>query len=286
MSQLHGLDCLVLKNDHLEIWVAKDIGPRILVLRTVGGENLLAELPHHSTDHPRGKFHFRGGHRLWHAPESRIRTYIPDNEPPQIEQTANMLHLIQATEPETGIQKAMKITLDGNGVRVEHFLTNRGLWPVTLAPWALTMLAPGGTAVFPETSRHADPDGLLPNRHLVLWPYARFSDPRLKFYEHTMMVNVDPNNEKPFKFGYANTTGWQAYYRRDLQTWFVKNQVHDRHATYPDMGCSAECYCCADFVELETLGPIAPIEPGATVTHVESWYVWKDKAFDDLAQVV
>ncbi len=286
MSNLHGLECIVLKNDQLELWAARDMGPRILVLKTVGGQNLLAEVPQIALDHPNGKFHLRGGHRLWHSPESRARTYVPDDEPPMIEQTGNTLSLVQETEAETGIQKAMNIRLESNMVRVEHTLTNHGLWPVTLAPWALTMLAPGGKAVFPETNRHVDPEGLLPNRHLVLWPYAQFSDPRLTFHEHIMMVDVDPANKKPFKFGYANTTGWQAYYRPDLRTWFVKNHAHDRHATYPDMGCSAECYCNGDFVELESLGPLVSLEPHASVTHVESWTVWQDKAFDDIAQIV
>ncbi|MCL4875449.1 MAG: hypothetical protein KJ064_02270 [Anaerolineae bacterium] len=283
---LHGIECVVLKNEQVEIWAAKTMGPRILVLKAVGGQNLLAEVPDIALDHPKGKLYLRGGHRLWHAPESRVRTYIPDDQPPEIHQTADSLHLIQAVETETGIQKAIKLTLDGNGVKVEHFLTNHGLWPVTLAPWALTMLAPGGKAVFPETNRHADPDGLLPNRHLVLWPYAQFSDPRLKFTEYMMVVEVDPDNKKAFKFGYANTTGWQAYYQPYLRTWFVKSQVHDRHAAYPDMGCSAECYCNGDFVEMETLGPIVQLEPGQTVTHTESWQVWKDKSFDDLVHLV
>ena len=57
-------------------------------------------------------------------------------------------------------------------VRVTHRLHNRGLWPVTLAPWALSAMAPGGTAILPLPPRGSHADNLLPVSHLVSWAYT------------------------------------------------------------------------------------------------------------------
>ena len=81
--------------------------------------------------------------------------------------------------PLSGIQKAIEITLDpvSSGVRVVHRLRNTGAWPVELAPWAISVMAPGGFAVAPlPTAFH--PDRLLPNRALTLWPYTDMRDDR------------------------------------------------------------------------------------------------------------
>ncbi len=37
------------------------------------------------------------------------------------------------------------------------------------------------------------------------------------------------------------------------------------------MGCSSECYCNDQFLELETLGPKTKLNPGESVSHVEIW---------------
>ena len=68
----------VLKNDYLEIEYLTDT-LRIIGLIPAGKTNMLADL-RNSPDVPTpyGDFHFRGGHRLWHAPEAMPRTYIPD----------------------------------------------------------------------------------------------------------------------------------------------------------------------------------------------------------------
>ncbi|MBI3694041.1 MAG: hypothetical protein HY238_04265, partial [Acidobacteria bacterium] len=50
----------------------------------------------------------------------------------------------------------------------------------------------------------------------------------------------------------------------------------DPARTYTDFGCSFETFTNADFLELETLGPLAKIEPGATVEHVERWTLHKN----------
>jgi hypothetical protein len=49
----------------------------------------------------------------------------------------------------------------------------------------------------------------------------------------------------------------------------------DPSRTYPDFGCSFETFTNADFLEIETLGPLTKVAPGAGVTHVERWSLHK-----------
>jgi len=45
-------------------------------------------------------------------------------------------------------------------------------------------------------------------------------------------------------------------------------------AIYPDMGCNFETFTNGDFLEIESLGALRRLEPGESVTHHESWYLF------------
>ena len=78
----------------------------------------------------------------------------------------------------------------------------------------------------------------------------------------------------PFKIGFPNPRGWLAYWLGgDL---FVKRADYEPRSSYGDFGSSSECYCCSDFLELETLSPEQQIEPGMSITHQEIWEVYTD----------
>jgi len=42
-------------------------------------------------------------------------------------------------------------------------------------------------------------------------------------------------------------------------------------AVYPDLGSTVELFTNGDMLEVETLGPLITLEPGAAVTHTEIW---------------
>ncbi|MFP4324019.1 MAG: hypothetical protein ACLFTK_16310, partial [Anaerolineales bacterium] len=155
-------DCARLANDHAELVITTQVGPRIIRLALPDGPNLLYEAFQGQTGGDTWRNY--GGHRLWHAPEQRPRTYAPDNDPVTLETHGDMVRVIQATEAETHIQKSMDIALapDAARVRVTHRLVNHSVWPVHLAPWALTVMAPGGTAILPLPPRSTQAENLLP----------------------------------------------------------------------------------------------------------------------------
>lgn len=282
---LQNFTCHTLDGEGFRLLIPQEIGPRILGLK-IGNENLFAELPDASEDTSLGTYYFYGGHRLWHAPEAKPRTYVIDDKPPQIEFTPDGMIIVGVTEDHTHIQKSIQLTIDGNRVVVTHRLTNLGMWPITLAAWSITMFRSGGIGVLPQTRAKSDVDGLLSNRHLVLWPYASLGDPRLRFWEDAIHIHSDPTVMQNFKIGYPNTAGWLGYYHPELAVWFIKQHQHHQSAHYPDRGSSAECYCNPRFLELETLSPSEIVEPNQSITHTEHWSLWRNTQFEDLAGIV
>ena len=277
-----GIKCVELANDTISLLVAQSMGPRILSLKVAGGENLLAELSDFSSeDKDDGTFHFYGGHRLWHAPEDVVRTYIPDDHPVEITPLENGVHLTQTVEERTGMQKSMEIVLPGKQpqVTIKHLITNHGLWPVECAAWGITQLRPGGKAILPQSMVWTEK---LPNRHLVMWPYADMSIPQIHWFKDRLQLDAQ-FSEGAFKVGYPNTRGWMAYWQKD--TLFIKRAAYYAQESYCDFGCSTECYICKDFIELETLSPMKVLQPGDSITHVETWEVHQNIEFpqDDAA---
>ena len=273
MSPFHTLPTARLENDYLALDYLTEAGPRIVRLIPRGlGRNLLAETPEYELPSPYGPYHLHGGHRLWHAPETAARTYIPDDSGLRVEPLAGGLSVsLVYDEPHSGIRKAMEITLAADAARVvvTHRLTNIGLWPVELAPWAITQLPVGGTAVLP-TQATAGPDGLLPNRMIALWPYSRWDDPRLRLTEEAIEIATQPLAQ-PFKLGYLNLAGWLAYRYEGVV--FRKRWTPQPERPHVDFGCNAEVYTNERHIELETLGPLVRLAVGEMVEHEEVWKV-------------
>ncbi len=86
-APFNDIPCAWLTNGQVRLAVSTDRGPRVLSWGLEGGPNLFAELLDFVVDSPGGPFHFLGGHRLWHGPESLAVTYWPDDEPVQIRTT-------------------------------------------------------------------------------------------------------------------------------------------------------------------------------------------------------
>lgn len=274
-----GLECVQLENAALSLLVTLSVGPRVLRLQLHGRESPFAELPDFTLEHPGGGlFHVWGGHRLWHAPELARRTYLPDDAPPQIEEVEDGLIVTQPTEPATGLQKSMRITLPGDGavVVVDHVLTNHGLWPVKTAPWAITQLKPGGVAILPQGGGPVEAGGLLPNRQLALWPYTDVRSPHLEWGNDHILVHATLRGGA-LKVGFPNPRGWLAYHLGEGL--FVKKARFEAGEEYFDLGSSSECYCNDRFLELETLGPAGIVQPECSVHHREVWQVFDKVPF-------
>ena len=263
--------CYAISNGDAEVVVTTDVGPRVAAYRLGGGENILAELP---DTRPNDEFRIWGGHRLWLAPEARERTTVPDNRPVEMRREADGTVRLVGPVDATGMQREISVRLDpaGSGVTVGHRVTNRSLWAVALAPWAITILRGGGTGLIPQEPYRRHEESLLPVRSMALWSYTSMADPRLTFGAKYIRVRTDAAIGEPLKIGVGNTPGWMAYHQG--RTLFVKRFAYEAGATYPDLGSNSEIYTQRTFIELESLAPLRTLEPGGVASHEERWFLF------------
>ncbi len=273
-TEFEGFDCVKLNNEQVSLWITKSIGPRVIGLSGFGKENMLAVLPDAKIEYPGPEdFNLRGGHRLWYAPENPMTTYIPDNKSVDVKEIKNGVELIQPVDQPTGIQKSFRIQLADSKAEVviEHCLTNLGEGSIGLAPWAITQMRPGGVGIFPQKTIFEDNHGLLPNRHIVLWPYTEINSPHIHWGDEVIFIEANITESK-LKIGFPNPAGWMGYALDGAL--FVKRAKYDPGAKYLDRQGSSQCYCSDIVIELETLGPYVTLEPGDTTLHEESWEVY------------
>lgn len=270
-------NCYRITNGEVELIVTSDIGPRIMRYAFVGGPNFFKEFAESLGKSGEAAWVARGGHRVWAAPEDAVRTYAPDNGPVHIEIDGDVLEATEPVEPLTGLEKQIVVKLSpaGTGVEVLHRIKNTGSRQLDLAPWALTMMAQGGVAIhgFPPRGKH--PEVLYPTNPLVMWAFSNLSDPRWRFTRRYLMLHQEPTNPDPQKLGSFNKSTWAAYSLGDGL--FIKRyDAQDSPKDYPDFGCSFETFTNADFLELETLGPMKHLKSGASAEHVEHWTLHKN----------
>ncbi len=263
-------------NGEIELVVTSDIGPRIMRFAFVGGQNLFKEYAEQLGKKGEKEYQLRGGHRLWVAPETLATSWALDNVPVHIEIRGDVLEATEPVEPGTGLQKQIVIRMDatGTGVEVMHRLKNTTPWVLEFAPWAMSMMAQGGTAItgFPPRGKH--PEVLEATNPLVMWAYTDLSDKRWRITKKYLTLRNDPQVAEPQKIGTFNPKTWAAYL---LGTeLFVKQTSADPARVYPDFGCSFETFTNAEMLEMETLGPMTKVQPEKAAEHVERWSLHKN----------
>ena len=271
---------LRIANGDAELIVTLDVGPRIISYRLADGKNVFKEYDDQLGKAGEDEWQIRGGHRLWTAPEDLTRTYAPDNTPGSAETLDNGAVLVKgAPDSQHGIQKAIEVRLGPTGSRVKltHRITNIGRQAADLAPWALSVMRPGGLEIIPMPPRKPHPGSpknakspadFAADRLFVLWPYTDFTDERWRFGSRYVTLRQDAR-KGPTKIGTNNREGWVGYLNEG--TLFVKRFGFRDDVTYPDGGCNYETFTNEDMLELETLGPLVRLTPGASVEHLEEW---------------
>ncbi|MBR5322948.1 MAG: hypothetical protein IKU48_05330 [Clostridia bacterium] len=274
--------CLRLDNGKAEMYVTLDVGPRIIKFNASGCENMLynddkleKEVDVSSMFGEGKKWYTYGGHRMWISPEEMPKTYYPDEDAVEysVEKADNEVKVVLTPPPQkvTDMQEKYIITMgEGDSVRVEHYLKNVGKETVRKGIWGITVTDINGIAVMKQPESN---NALLPNRHVVFWPYTRMNDERFLLGEKYIAVQQDPaDTQVPAKIGYTNYEG-RLYCFNKGQAMSVSYDSDYSKGEYPDFNVSSEIYTNKDILEIESLGHIGDILPGNTVVHTEVWSV-------------
>lgn len=264
--------CVELSNGIVDLVITVETGPRIIRYGFVGKQNEFYDNAQLSLSIDNDEWQLRGGHRLWHSPEAYPRTYDPDNSPVDLEEIENGIRIISNIQPWVQIKKVMEIVLSqtDSKVRVIHKLINKNAWPVELAVWALTVMAPGGVGIIPIPQDKAHfSEGAKGIKTVSVWSYTQMNDPRIMWGQKYITVSQDVSNHTNMKIGTLNKAGWLAYINQSNT--FVKRYNYLQEGRYPDGGVNCEMYCCDFMLEIESLSPLTLLQPDKEITHIEEW---------------
>ncbi len=281
--------CVRVSDGKNELFATLDFGPRIIKFSAIGRENMFFEDKNDVINaedfkedcykffgSENGLWHIRGGHRLWMSPELFPETYYPDNEPVVYEKLENGIRLLPPAQKNTNLQFSIEVTMpEENCVHLVHKIENIGSKSVTLAPWALTVLSPGGTEIMPVPDRQA----ILENRHLVFWTYTKINDPRVTWGDKYIRLCQNPEDTSKFKFGTLSQHGWAAYFNHG--DCFVKYFDTDEDKPHPDRNCNFETFTSNPMLEMESIGVLTELLPGEAVSHSECWSYYTDIALPE-----
>jgi hypothetical protein len=267
-------NCYLYNGNSIKMIVTADIGPRIIHFGSAKGNNQFYEDAHDLGTTGGQTSRLYGGHRFWTAPEDKVRTYIPDNFLVEVETEGSALTVTAPIEA-CGIQKTILIepSRTPNMVKITHLMINNGQTPLELAPWGLSMMHPGGTAIIPLPPKASHSNLLTPTHSFALWGYTDLTDSRWGWGERYLFLRQDEYIHEPQKIGIHNPQGWGAYLNDG--TLFIKFSAYSPKSNYPDFGSNFEFFTNNNFLEIETLGALSSIQPGQQVRHIEHWALFE-----------
>src|SRR4051794_1219310 len=255
---------LRLSNGDVELIVTLDVGPRILSYRLPNGKNVFKEYADQMGKSGEDEWKIRGGHRLWYGPEDHTRTYVLDNAPITYNESApGVVSFIPGADTVYGLQKEIQVTLPPSGTKVTvlHRITNIGQRATVVAPWSISVMAPGGVEIIPLPPKRPHPGSpknarsaadFAPDQLMAVWPFLDFQDPRWRFGTKFITLRHDAKRG-PTKLGLAHKTGGIGYVVNG--TLFVKRFEYLNDQPYPDTGVNFETFTNEDMLEIESLGP-------------------------------
>lgn len=260
--------CARLVSGNVEAIVTLDVGPRVIRLGVIGERNEFQENAADMGCTGGNVYRSYGGHRLWISPEDKVRTYYPENDPIEAYLDGDWNVFSPKVDP-WGVRKELCIHPSGEGgFELQHRIHNESEGHMLLAPWAITVMAPGGICLIPQNIQKPFPEVLVPVGVVALWSYTSMADPRLT-WGNSLITLAQKNDMDPTKIGVFVSQGYAAYYHEP--NLFIKRFPAEAGLQYPDFGCNFETFTRHDMLECESLGPMQNLDPGETAIHDERW---------------
>ncbi|XMB72860.1 hypothetical protein RJI07_02865 [Mycoplasmatota bacterium WC30] len=273
--------CLRIDNGFLEVIATLELGPRIISLRRLAGENIffedLNDLNYVTSEQQDEIFfkgatwHSYGGHRLWKSPED-YATYYPDNDPITYHLENNKITLIQKPQIGTNLQLIFSLDFEEeNLIKVSSKIKNLSNTDKKIACWSLTMCKGPGLEIVPLPN---DETGFNPQRYYSLWNFgAKNNDPRAYYGDKFFSLRMEPGNPLAYKVGMKLNKGNIIYLTKEDV--FVKKFKRIKNAVYSDNNVNYETYTKDLFMELESLGEYKEVKPNEELNHHEYWSLFE-----------
>ena len=270
--------CIRLSNEKAILYITLDYGPRIIHYSLGDGPNAMFfnRDPDYLKNgeefdkffYPGAFWNIYGGNRLWVAPHSFPQAFYPDNGPVDFEIVEGGARFTPQPRTETRVQIRTNVRLDpfSSRVSIDHSVENMSSVPMKMAAWSITSVDGGGLEIIPQAERQT---GVLPNRHISLWPYSDMRDARIAWGKRFISLKHDAHAKKQIKIGTNDEEGWACYLNKGQC--FLLGYEHDREAEYADFGVSYETFSDDRMVEMETMSPLKLVAPGESVKHGETW---------------
>ena len=235
-----GWRCAVLQSGDLTAYVTLDVGPRVIGLEFEDSGNLFYVKPETRGQTGLSGYHGYGGHRLWTAPELTTRTYEPENGvvdtwTGQAQDENPSLTTSYGFRPTLGpsmLERTLYLSPFSGGMELAHQIHNVAPTLQEVAPWAITVMRPGGECLIPgHVTTPIAAAAKLPTRPLVLWPYTKLDDPRFHWGNDVVRLQQNPLIDGATKFGacllytsYGAAKHIQrAYHGNDRRPWFLRS---------------------------------------------------------------
>jgi hypothetical protein len=275
-------DALRLRSAHAEAIVVPAV-TRVMSFRLAGGENVFwtdRALDGRTSSAERKSWVNFGGDKSWPAPEAEWgrytgnKSWLPpaafDALPAEARIKGDAVYLVSPVDPHYGIRVTRRIALQAEAatMTIETEYERVAGAPSRIGIWVITQLRDPVAVYVPVPTASRFPDG-----HFVFgdkpWPQlARRGD--------LLEVTRDPATSH--KLGSdADRMLWVG---RDAVCLISSPRVAGE---YPDRGASAEVYTNPDpktYVELETLGPLAELGPGARIRQTNTYTLWPRRETD------
>jgi len=268
-----GLAALELVTPQAKMVLIIETGPRIAFWGQPDGDNLL----YWDKDAiERNGWKLMGGHRVWITrplADEAEDTYLPDNDPCEVEMTGDSVQAISPVNPVMGIRRGIRIrSLSDNTFEIVSLIENSGPMIYSGGVWAPTCIADPGSKEF----------GILLGNRAESWDLitlviprawgghtSLINDPQIAFTEDFLVVRPAGVEMKRAVMAPHGIVGMTS---RPHNLSFVKHATYLPLAQYPLM-CNLAIYNAPDnlLFEMETYGPQQTILPGQTIEHVERW---------------
>ncbi len=192
------------------------------------------------------------------------------------------VRLTSQADDATGVQLIREFTLDAKSSHLActQIIKNISNETKHWAHWSRTFGVHGGIGVIPQTpDTRRFPNGFVMynqgEEHSII---VKPTDPNVRMRGNFLEV-LGPTRQP--KLGFDSNAGWFAYVMPHGQA-FVKRYASPKDAVFPEIAGLTLCfwYPQASFVpacELEPHGPRNNIQPGASASFTEHWYLLPHK---------